>query len=117
MTKAELAWLNKTNREIAEHSHAGRFEEAEAAYRRALELHAELDNRGREVETKAGFAVTLHALGKEDEARSLVDEVVAHIRHTGAGGIEDPVDALLACRQVLDAQGDAAAAADAGAGV
>jgi class 3 adenylate cyclase/tetratricopeptide (TPR) repeat protein len=90
----------------------GRFEEAEAAYRRALELHAELDNRGREVEAKAGFAVTLNALGREDEARSLVDEVVAHIRHTGAGGIEDPVDALLACRQVLDAQGDAAAAAD-----
>ena len=56
--------------------------------------------------------MTLHALGREDEARSLVEEVVAHIRHTGADGIDDPVDALLACRQVLDAQGDAAAAAD-----
>jgi tetratricopeptide (TPR) repeat protein len=93
-------------------SQEGRFEEAEQAYRRALELHDELGSGGRAVEAGAGRAAALNALGRVEEARRLVEDVVGYFRLHGADGIDDPAEALLACRQVLEAQGDAATAAD-----
>jgi hypothetical protein len=37
-TKEQLAWLHKAVREMTEHSHAGRFEQAEGLARARLEL-------------------------------------------------------------------------------
>ncbi|MET0831213.1 MAG: tetratricopeptide repeat protein, partial [Acidimicrobiia bacterium] len=90
----------------------GLFEEAEAAYRRALDLQNELGTRGRAVEAAAGRAAALQALGRAEEARRLVEDVVGHFRLHGADGIDDPAATLLATRQVLEAQGDTVAAAD-----
>jgi tetratricopeptide (TPR) repeat protein len=90
----------------------GRFDEAEDAYRRALELHDELGSRGRAVEAGAGRAAALQAIGRVEEARRLVEDVIGYFRLHGADGIDDPAAALLACRQVLETQRDAATAAD-----
>jgi class 3 adenylate cyclase/tetratricopeptide (TPR) repeat protein len=88
---------------------AGRLDDAESSYVRALELHDELGNKGRVIQAKAGYAEALQSLGRYGEARVLVDEVLEHFRLHGADGTEQPVAALLSCRRVLEAQGDPSA--------
>jgi hypothetical protein len=51
----------------------------------------------------------MQVLGRTDEARRLVDEVIEHFKSRGAAGVNEPVMALLACRRVLASQGDPAA--------
>ncbi|MDQ3783197.1 MAG: tetratricopeptide repeat protein, partial [Actinomycetota bacterium] len=89
---------------------AGRFEEAEAAYRRSLELHGELGSTRRVNEVRAGLAEVLQALGRTAEARTLVAAVGEHFREHGGAGIDQPVATLLSCLRVLREQRDPAAA-------
>ena len=89
---------------------AGRFAEAQTAYRRALELHDELGSTGRAIEVKAGLAEVLQAQGHASEARALADEVVEYFRNCGAVGINEPVAAFESTHHVLEADGDRHAA-------
>jgi tetratricopeptide (TPR) repeat protein len=87
----------------------GRFDDATGDYRRALDAQEGEDSLGRIAAVKAGYAITLQALGRSEEARALVDEVLAHFKASGGAGFEEPVATLLACRDVLAAQGVATA--------
>jgi tetratricopeptide (TPR) repeat protein len=82
-----------------------RFEDAAVDYRRALDVQEGEESLSRIAVVKAGYAITLQALGRTEEARVLVDEVLAHFTAFGGAGVEEPVATLIACRDVLAAQG------------
>jgi class 3 adenylate cyclase/tetratricopeptide (TPR) repeat protein len=100
---AALAFLGRL------HLEAGRFEEAATMLQRSLDLHGDLGSAARVIEVRSALAEAMQVLGRTDEARRLVDEVIEHFKSRGAAGVNEPVMALLACRRVLASQGDPAA--------
>ncbi len=84
----------------------GRGEQAGPHLRHGLQLAEELELDVVVVEAKAALARSLLATGDADEARALVDDVLAHLTPTDLAGAVDPGEVYAACLQVLAALHD-----------
>jgi len=87
----------------------GGFDGAAQTFQKVLDLNRDLGSPARLVQVRAGLAEALQAGDRPQEARRLVEEAVEHFRTRGSAGVNEPIEALLACNRVLKAQNDAAA--------
>ena len=81
---------------------AGRADRAGPLLRHGLQLAEELDLDVVVVEAKAALARHAVATGQTDEARALVDDVLAHLTPSDLAGALDPGEVYAACHEALE---------------
>jgi tetratricopeptide (TPR) repeat protein len=81
---------------------AGRVDQAGPLLRHGLQLAEELGLDVVVVEAQAALARHAVATGHADEARALVDDVLAHLTPSDLAGALDPAEVYAACHEVLE---------------
>jgi tetratricopeptide (TPR) repeat protein len=88
----------------------GRMDEAAASFREAAAVHREMAHPHLSVEALAGLAEVVLTQGDGEQARALVDKVLAYLQDSSQAGPGDPTWLYLSCYRVLHAGGDPRAA-------
>ncbi|HRQ42596.1 MAG TPA: tetratricopeptide repeat protein [Chloroflexota bacterium] len=88
-----------------------RYQEAEAAYGRALTIREELGQHFLAMETRTGLAQLALAKGNLAQAGEQVELILSHLNPDCLAGTEEPMLMYLTCYRVLEANGDERAAA------
>jgi predicted ATPase/DNA-binding SARP family transcriptional activator/Flp pilus assembly protein TadD len=89
----------------------GRDEEATSAYEEALALRRALGQPALAMEVLAGMIRVAQARDDAAHARTLVEEILAHLEGGNLDGSDEPLRVYLTCYQVLQAKGNARAGA------